>query len=230
MQHKITTPQHKFLLLCPAPVLLLITLTFWLLGGGQSSSDQQLRMLQMPLANPNRFTPEDKGSYYKKADTKKVSWRTLANRHPTLNKMITKSGISPTLADEHYIEGTPMVINANEMAKKEQQLQHKLQRLQQLIDPNVPLPDVLPKEGEKSTSQARLHPNMDLEQLEEIIFRISNPKTTDSERNQLNELLETVLDIPHSKRVTQRIEKTKNSTPKFYKVGFYDVEAESQEK
>lgn len=230
MQHKITTPQHKFLLLCPAPVLLLITLIFWLLGGGQGSSNKQLSMLQMPLANLNRSTPEDKGRYYKKADTKKLSWSTLANRHPTLNKIITKSGVSPKLADEHYIKRTPMVINANEMAKKEQQLQHKLQRLQQLVDPNVPLPDVFPKKNEKSTSQTRLHTNIDLEQLEEIIFRISNPKTTDSERNQLNELLETVLDIPHSKGVTHRIEKTKNSTPKFYKVGFYEVEAESQEK
>ena len=259
MQHKITTSQRKFLLLCPFPVLLLVTLSFWILGGGQSSSTAQLDILgnfnlQMPLVNSNHPTPKNKLSYYKKADTKKGSWSTIALRDPALNMPVEKSSISLDHTPEHFVPQAPMAMNTNGMVEKEQQLHYKLQQLHHLVEQSSPDKDTF-LEDQKFASQSESVPQLDLEQLEEIMFQISNPQTKDPELTQLNELLETVLDIQHPKRVTKRLEETKNNVagkyvtphayhasvpisclkiksgnPVVYEVDFYDLDTVSQEK
>lgn len=213
MQHKITTPQVKFLLLSPLPLFFLATLVFWLLGGGQTSSDVQLGMLenfniQIPIAKPGQAAPENKLSYYKKADTKKVSWRTIDQRDTALNAIVKKSDISLNIPSEHDIERTAQIMGAQEIAEKEVELQQKLQKIQQLVGQNDPSLNVMPRAV--NNFNAIPESNLDLERLEEIMIQISSPETKDPELTQLNDLLERVLDIQHPRRVTRRLETSKN--------------------
>lgn len=209
MKQKINRSKRKFLLLLPLPHLLLVTLSFSILDGGGSSSTAQLSIsdnldLHTVMVNSNHSIPKNELSHYKKADTKKGTWNTIALGVPSLNKFVKNS--SPDRTSEGLVEPMPWAISNVGMVKKDQKLHQKQQQLQRLAK-NTPAMDTFSVD-QKST-QRESEPQLDLDQLEEIINQVSNPQTKDHERNQLNELLETVFDIQHPKRVTSRLKETK---------------------
>lgn len=217
MQHRITTSQRKFLLLSPLVLVVLATFVFWFLGGGQRTSHTQLSMLenfnpQIPLTKLDRSKPEGKLSYYKQADTKKVSWTTLEKRDTALDGIIKTSSTSLKTPSGYTISRTPRIKGAHQVAKQKEQLHYKLQQLEELVRQKDP--SLNTTSNAYSSLEAPEVPYVDLEELEEIMSRVSNPQTKDPELAQLNDLLETVLDIQHPRRVTRRLENTQNNKTK----------------
>ncbi|WP_417359125.1 hypothetical protein [Galbibacter sp.] len=218
MQQKINTLQGKLLLLYPILFVVLATFIFWYLSTGQKSSDTPMSILgnfnlKAPVTTFAQAIPENKLSYYKEADPKKVFWNTLEDNDTALDWPIKKSGFSLSIPSEHTISKTPRVLGASDMAKKEKQLYSKLQQLQQSVGQKDPTQNGFPS-ASKNLKAAAAGPYVDIEQLQEMMIQVSDPNTKDPELRQLNELLESVLDIQQPRRVTRRLEVAQNNVTK----------------
>ncbi|HLV62840.1 hypothetical protein [Galbibacter sp.] len=212
MQHKITTTKQRILLLSPLPLVLFAPLVFWIQGAGQPSAISELNMLenfnpQMPIANPNRTALENKVSYYKEADAKKLTWNTIPYRGSKKSDILKKSNLSLHIASEYDIAKTSKVLK-QDMTENKQQLHCKLQTLKQLVSQNEPSLLL------RTNQDQNLHPNPTStkvpERLEELMGQLSSPQTKDRELTRLKGVLETVLDIQHTRRVTKPLADSKN--------------------
>lgn len=215
MQHKITTSQSRFLFMCPLPLIILVSIGFWILDPRQSSLIPQMNMAenfnrQTPISNPNLSAIDNQLSYHKEADAKKVTWHTMPFSNSVNSETIRLSDISLYIPSE-YIARTSRVIGNTEILKRKQQL---LRKAQNLVAHNNPLRlSETKKEHNFHTNPSSI---VDLEQLEEIMIQLSSSQINDIERTQLNELLETALDIQHPRRVTKRVATSKNAKVEAY--------------
>lgn len=167
--------KRKKLLVLPLMVIPLLTLGFWVMGGGSiadepAESSQGLN-LQLPDANFKEEKPLDKLGFYAKADKDSIQ----------LNDWMK--------SDPYYRKEFTALINDTDTESPENKLMQRINQLQnQVNQTSYPAPSVKANRSEER-------------KIEEMIQALNQPAQEDPEIRQLEGTLDKILAIQHPERI-----------------------------
>ncbi|PLK44996.1 conjugative transposon protein TraM [Emticicia sp. TH156] len=212
MKNQVKSPkqlrQRKFLMILPALVLPFITLMFWALGGGkvQESNAQTPLQTGLLLNLPDAALKDDhaltKLDFYNQAQADSTKLLELMKNDPNYRRIamnpnmdtLIRGGLNPSLnSNTRYNDP-----NEEKIYQKLAQLDQELNDNSVTSLPNPPEPTSLG--GNKTSS---IH-STDIDRLEQMMKTMADPGKEDEEMKQINNVLETILDIQHPERVQLR--------------------------
>lgn len=213
--------QRKFLVMLPLLVLPFLTLAFWALGGGRSSAtvagQEMVKKGLITELPPAKLDDKqtDKMSLYEQA--RRDSVRSVS--------AVGKSGFSQlgffldggNVPEEDPENGTYIAF-ASEADQQEERIRQKVRRISQEISreqhSTEPVNKVQPPAIADNPAFTK-----DVDRLESLMKTMGNQESEDPEMKQINEVMETILDIQHPERVQQRIrEKSVNNSSRVFPV------------
>ncbi len=208
---KLKNKKQKLLVVLPLLVLPFVTLMFWTMGGGGSSTPLEKWQglnLKLPEVSRDQDDPKDKMSYYKQAASDSAKWKEQAKNDPYYNHVPDKSipkGKPIPSEDREKEMGLKPAVTTNHRDPNEEKVYQKLAELEQILDrpdslstPAGAEPLAIPGAGASPTVG-------DIDRLEQMMEQMTAPEAEDLELQQLNHMLETILDIQHPGRVQEKL-------------------------
>jgi len=183
--------QKQFHLGLPVVVVPLITLFFWLLGGGTGITQtvekpQGGLNLELPSATLAPDSAMDKMAFYERADHDSASRAEQIKNDPYFHS--DSSG-------QFGLEGTPVDQN-------EQRIQEKLSQLNSALNSSGSGQAYVP---DQNYQRENVSNRADLDRLQNMMGQVQGGGGADPEMQQINSVLGQILDIQHPDRVQERI-------------------------
>ena len=208
--------KRKMLLMLPVLFIPFITMAFWALGGGKTTdsgkTDQVLKGLNLQLPNANlRDEPQDKLSFYEKADRDSIKMAELMRNDPYYQQQKIDTDtvdeleqLSENLSAKHDQLITSPYARSKD-PKIEQKVIDKIEDLKRNISQNeeskpykpVNMPAKVPTNDQEFTDQ--------VDRLQEMLGTINSSSQSDPEMDQVENALDKILDIQHPERVKERL-------------------------
>lgn len=198
MRTEIKKDKRRVLLFIPLLILPFLALGFYALGGGSGKSEggKQLAGInaELPNATFSSDTPKTKADYYRQAD------RNSLRGNP--GEVAGNAG-DFVLAD----------VNAKSSSGDDQtrQIGEKLEALHREINRPEPVYGQT-----KPATGAKVQPSSmksDVDRLEALMRSMQENKTEDPEMVQLNSMMQSILDIQHPERISQRMQFAQSLSP-----------------
>ena len=196
--------RQKFLLIVPLVFLPLALLAYWYLQKNpvQSTRGTSGINVNLPTVNQDKKDPRNKMSYYKKAESDSAKWEEMTKKDPYYD-LNPKEVPHVAKSLDLRVEGpsSKLVAPDNTYTDPNEEMVHrKLDELEKILN----TPD-MPSEQVRPDPSIEL-PSTDIDQLELMMEQMTTPEAEDPELEQLNNMLETILDIQHPQRVQHRLE------------------------
>jgi len=213
--------KRRFMVAFPVLVLPFITLIFWVLGGGSAPDAIAARASVTNGLNPELPAAKlkekqlDKFSYYQQAEADSAKLNQQQRRDPYFQQRIdTDEVMSGGTGYYRSPIGHPYQTGAGANTS-EKKIYDKLAEL----DLSLNEPDPKPVPSFPSVKESSLE-TRDVDRLENLLEKMqTDGSTEDPEMGELNNMMETILDIQHPERVQQRlIEKSAQNRGKIYPV------------
>ncbi|MBC9797581.1 conjugative transposon protein TraM [Sinomicrobium weinanense] len=211
--------KQKLLVVLPLLALPFVTLLFWTMGGGGGPTPMEKWQglnLKLPEVSRDQDDPKDKMSYYKQAASDSAKWKEQAKNDPYYKQVLDESMPKgePILPEEWEKEtGLKPAVMTSHRDPNEEKVYQKLAELEQILDrpdslatPAEAQPLVILGTGASPAGVSPAAGVKDIERLEQMMEQMTTPETEDPELQQLNQMLETILDIQHPGRVQQKLE------------------------
>ena len=199
--------KRRMLLVLPLLILPFATLLFWSLGGGSAGQAQAAVNKagfnsELPVAN-NKAEPDDKMGFYTQAEKDKLELQKQQKRDPYYNMEFTGPGEGNDSPYNALGRDKAQDAELGTFDPDERKVQRKLSELQKAVNQPVESPIT------KSAYATRPVPNVeaDLQRLE-MMLQQANQGSEDPQIRQVNELMESLLDLQHPERVQLRIKQT----------------------
>ena len=202
----------KVLVLLPVLLIPIITFCFWFISGGKLTkhtiSDNSGKFnLKLPPAVTNHENPTDKMSFYKKAELEDHKWEELTQTDPYYNEVkdqdsntaIKESNSSRVLDSNNSL--TQLNKNPKHPSSNEEKINHRIEQIQRVINDSTDLSTT----SDSNTIKYAEIPSTNIHRLEQMMLQMNNSEEVDPELKQLDQMLQSVLDIQHPDRVRQRI-------------------------
>ncbi|WP_423147052.1 conjugative transposon protein TraM [Rubrolithibacter danxiaensis] len=211
--------QRKFFTILPLLVLPFITVIFWLLGGGKTSTADAHELsqlgfnMQLPGAYLKEDKPLDKLSYYERAASDSAKLKEQMKNDPYYNYRDTDSlPLTGSLTEGNGIRNNSSRINTSPFSNttyqdaNETKVYEKLEQLNKVLNrpPSVQKQASNKMKGGLSQDDAEVNSN-DIDRLEQMMQVMNQGEEEDPEMQQLNGMLEKILDIQHPERVQEKL-------------------------
>ena len=214
--------QRKLFIVLPILVLPFMTLLFWALGGGKTTSadTQQAQVgfnMQLPEVNSNNDKPLDKLSYYEKAASDSSKMQQLMDNDPYYVKHPDTSlhqRLDTMLIGSRYgyskgsRRNAPISYTSGYADPNETKVNRKLAELDAALN-KVTVSEVNAKDNvSKGYSVNASVSSGDVDRLEQMMQTMNQKDGGDPEMQQLSSMMEKILDIQHPDRVREKIKQT----------------------
>ncbi len=217
--------KRKLLMVMPLLIIPLITLLFWVLGGGKGSraNAQQAQNrfnMQLPSANFKDDKPLDKLSYYEKAATQSDKFRELMKKDPYYKR--SEENETPilfrndtALMDRKYNTYKSSHMNRSASNNSSFADPNEAKVYKKLAELNTALNSSATNETKLNDYKNNIQPSNtthikrdDVNRLEQLMQTMNQQEGNDPEMQQLNGMLEKILDIQHPDRIKEKIKQT----------------------
>ncbi len=197
--------QRKFYVVVPLIVLPFITMAFWALGGGrvmsEESDDSNQTGLIMDL--PYAVLPDDseftKLDYYNLAMKDSLKFQQQIRNDPNYHK------------DEYVLNAGNYAVRSKLISSTNSWTSEKESPEQVIADKLAIIENELSRTPSKNSPSPETPANTtisyseDIDRLEQMMNSMTNRKSESKELSELNEMLQTILDIQHPELVEKRL-------------------------
>ncbi len=199
--------KRRFFIVMPLLALPFITFLFWILGGGTVAQGappaSQGINANLPSAQLESDSPDDKMSLYRKADQDSLAFQEELSKDPFLQEQRHPAEISPFSAAE------PIASTSDKYSPIEDPNERIIKQKLALLNEQLQKESTTNENQKQDMStEAMYHQkDQDIAQLEEMMKALGSPQnnTEDPELAQLNGMLEKVLDIQHPDRMKEKL-------------------------
>lgn len=226
MEKQVKTPkeirQRRFLLILPLLALPFMTMMFWALGGGdiekveaQASAKKGFN-LNLPDANLKDDKPMDKMSYYDQAASDSMKFQEMIKNDPNYKDMgwadtgeylsVEADTLQLPVGTERL--NTSLYGGRGRNDPHTDKIYRKLAELDREL--NKPMPASLENEDYTyphlpGSSNNTTVNTSDIDRLEQMMHRMSQPTGEDPEMKQLNGMLDKILDVQYPERIQEKL-------------------------
>ena len=205
----------RLLVILPLIVIPLLTLLFWVAGGGGSTVGNPAAKKGFNLKLPTSQFSEDKAldklNYYDQASKDSAQLEEMRKKDPNYR-----------FSDQDSLAGSNQVQYAGGLrmnpahSPQEEKVYQRLEALQRVISQ----PPRVQPQPEEYTSSLPYDPSLQRDELSQLMAQMDAPSEPDAEMQQISGMLENILDIQYPERMEQKIkEASRKNRGLVYSVG-----------
>ncbi|SNR77231.1 conjugative transposon protein TraM [Flavobacterium sp. ov086] len=207
--------KRKMLLVLPVLILPFVTMLFWSLGGGKSTTEsfelKEKRGFNIVLPNPKfkEDTTLDKMSYYDQAAMDSIKLIEQIKKDPNYsNNAFLDDSLSikeQELEPKNHRKGKVGLNMDSYKDRNEEKVYLKLKALQKAISQPVSAVNQDQDMREFENYGSSNIESADMKKLEQMMSVMNEPQEPDPELKQLGGMLENILDIQHPARMQEKL-------------------------
>lgn len=207
--------KRKMLLVLPVLILPFVTMLFWSLGGGKSTTEsfelKEKRGFNIVLPNPKfkEDTTLDKMSYYDQAAMDSIKLIEQIKKDPNYsNNAFLDDSLSikeQELEPKNHRKGKVGLNMDSYKDRNEEKVYLKLKALQKAISQPVSAVNQGQDMREFENYGSSNIESADMKKLEQMMSVMNEPQEPDPELKQLGGMLENILDIQHPARMQEKL-------------------------